>query len=157
MVNKSFDFYKDNLPYGFPVTKQVLWTTVSKPELEVSPETSYILFVKEITYFMTEDFDISAGTLRFTHSDEAAPNSPIDITEADQLVALGEASVLVVFPTGTNKISGGFKYNIPVKCDASATESYKITQESAVTVSAGHLHITVHGWQMLKTDYEEVT
>lgn len=157
MVNKSFDFYKDNLPYGFPVIAQTTWEASDvTPTLDVAPETSYILFVKSISYIMTQDFAISAGDLTIGHSDAAAPNDVLTIDHEDQILSLGGVGGLEAFPTGTNKVFGEWKFDPPIKCDAASSESFEIKEGSALTL-VGHIHFTVHGWQMLKTDYEEVT
>ena len=155
MVNTSFEFYRDNLPYGYPVIQQVKWDSGSQTELDVTPESGYIMFVKGVSFMMTQTFDISAGDLTIGHSSATAPNDVITIDDPDQLLAMCESNILVAFPSGTNKITGSWCFHPPVRCDASASESFKISEGSALTL-AGEITFTVHGWQMLKTDYTEV-
>jgi len=156
MVNKSFDFYKDNLPYGHSVIRQVKWDSAAQPALDVAPEVGYILFVKGISFVMSQDFAISAGTMKIGHSLFVAPHETIEITDADQLLAQCEAVGLFAFPSGANKIHGSICFNPPEQCDADSTESFKILEDPAVTMT-GDIILTVHGWQMTKAEYNEVT
>ena len=156
MVNKSFDFYKDNLPFGYPVIRHAEWSNGSTTELDVAPETGYILFVKNITFIMTQDFAISAGDLTIGHSDASAPNDVLTIDHQDLLLSMENISALVAFPSGTNKVTGGWKYHVPVRCKDSDSESFEIKEKTALTL-VGNIHFTVHGWQMLESAYNEVT
>lgn len=155
MVNKSFDFYKDNLPYGYTVIRHVEWDSATQPALDVAPEVGYILFVKGISFIMSQDFAISAGTMKIGHSLFAAPHEIIEITDADQLLAFCEVVGLFAFPSSTNKIQGSWCFHPPERCDADSTESFKIIEDPAVTI-VGNIILTVHGWQMTKTEYNEV-
>ena len=156
MVNTNFEFYRENIPYGYPVIAHTTWSNGSTPELDVAPESGYILFVKKITFIMTQTFAISAGDFTIGHSSDTAPNEVMTIDHEDLLLSMENISALVAFPSGTNKVTGGWTYMVPIKCDAAASEQFEIKEGSALTL-AGEIHITVHGWQMLKTDYTEVT
>lgn len=157
MVNTSFEFYRDNLPFGYPVIRKVTWTNASHTELDVAPESGNILFVHGISFLMSQDFAISAGDLTIGHSSATAPNDVITITDEKEFLALCDSSILAAFPSGTNQLNGSWCFKPPVRCRNSDAESFEIKEGNSITISAGTLIMVVHGWQMAESEYNEVT
>ena len=160
MVNTSFEFYKDNIPWGKPVKVKGKWDSSNQVETKAEPQTGYVLFVREISFVMTQDFALS-GTLAFMriqHSSADGTNEYLrfDIAEEQELLAACEGAVReITIPSGTTNIHGTIKFDPPVKCLQSGPEYFTVIEVPTLTV-VGTIWFTISGWQFTETEYNEV-
>lgn len=160
MVNTSFDFYKDNIPWGKPVKVQGKWDSSSQPETKAEPQTGYVLFVRELSFVMTQDFALSGTSafMRIQHSSADGTNEylRLDIAEEQEILAACEGAVReVAIPSGTTNIHGTIKFDPPVRCLQSGPEYFTVIEEATLTV-VGTIWFTISGWQFTGTEYNEV-
>jgi len=157
MVDTTLDIYKQNVPLGFPVIQKDTWNVSLQPEIKVEPADGYILFIKNISFLMTDTFELSGADayLRVEHSEADGTNvyTRIDFAVANELLAMCDASLLVEHPSGTPEIIGSFCFHPPIRCRSSQDQYFTIIEEGTLTV-AGEIQLTVNGWQMLETDFD---
>lgn len=158
MVDTTLEIYKQNVPLGLPKIVKDTWDSANQPEIQMVPESGYILFVRGVSWLMTQDFELSVGSMRMEHSEADGSNTyfRLDFAEANELLAMSnEANILVEHPTGTNELIGSFCFFPPIRCRSSKNNQYfTIIEEGTLTV-VGDIFITVHGWQMTETEYDE--
>lgn len=160
MVNTSFDFYKDNIPWGKPVKVKGKWDSSNQVETKAEPQTGYVLFVRELSFVMTQDFALSGASayMRIQHSSATGSNeyTRLDIAEEQELLAACEGAVReIAIPSSTTNIHGTITFDPPVKCLQSDTEYFTVIEEATLTV-AGTIWFTISGWQFTETEYNEV-
>lgn len=158
MVDTTLEIYKQVVPFGLPKVQKDVWNSGSKPEIKVEPDDGYILFVKAISFKMTDDFELSVGSMRMQHSLADGSNAylQLDITDSDELLAMCESLSSLEKPASSVHLVGAFSFHPPIRCRSSATptEYFTVIEEGSLTV-AGDIFITVHAWQMLETDFDE--
>jgi len=160
VVSKSFDFYLNNIPYGYPVKVKGKWDSSSQTETKAEPQTGYVLFVRELSFVMTQDFALSGTSafMRIQHSSADGTNEylRLDIAEEQELLAACEGAVReVAIPSGTTNIHGTITFDPPVRCLQSGSEYFTVIEEATLTV-AGTIWFTISGWQFTETEYNEV-
>jgi hypothetical protein len=160
MVNTSFQFYKDNISYGYPVKVKGKWDSSNQAETKAEPQTGYVLFVREISFVMTQDLAFSGASayMRIQHSSATGSNeyTCLDIDEAQEILAACEGAVReVAIPSGTTNIHGKIEFDPPVKCLESESEYFTVIEEATLTV-VGTIWFTISGWQFTETEYNEV-
>lgn len=158
MVDTSFTFYKNNVPFEFPQWFKETWTSASKATLTAAPFTGHILFVKEMCFLTSQDFEISVGTMQLKHSDADGSNQYFqhDFATANELFSACEETHAFTHPSGTNEIHGCLKFDPPIKLRQSTSKTFTIADENSVTI-VGTIEMTLKGWSMTETDYDEVT
>jgi hypothetical protein len=157
MVNTSFTFYKNNVPFEFPQWFKETWTSSSKVTLTAAPFTGHILFVRELCYMISQDFEISVGTMRMKHSDADGSNQyfQYDFATANELISASASVHPFIHPSGTNEIHGRFTFDPPIKLRQSTGKSFTVADQGSVTI-VGSIEMTLRGWSMTETDYDEV-
>ena len=160
IVNKSFDFYLNNVPWGYPVKVKGKWDSSNQAETKAEPQTGYVLFVREISFVMTQDlaFSGTSAYMRVQHSGADGSNeyTRLDFDEAQEILAACEGAVReVAIPSGTTNVHGTIKFDPPVKCLQSESEYFTVIEEAALTV-VGTIWFTISGWQFTETEYNEV-
>ena len=157
MVDTTLEIYKQNVPMGIPKIVKDTWNSASKPEIQMVPESGYILLVRGVSWLFTQDFELSVGSMRMEHSKADGSNvyPRLDFAEANELLAMSnQATILVEHPVSTNELVGAFDFQPPIRCRASQSEYFTIIEEGTLTV-VGDIFITVHGWQIEESEYDE--
>lgn len=157
MVTSSFPFYKDNVPYGHPFFVSGVWNSSSKPAIILTPLDGNVAFVKEIRFSMTQDFNITAGSMIIKHSEANGSNKYLYLV-IDSLGALfSKASEVIelTIPSGTTRFNGVIEFKTPVKVFKSENHTFSII-ESLATVT-GTINIEIVGWTWYESDYNEAT
>lgn len=136
------------------------WDSTTQTETKAEPQTGYVLFVREISFIITQDFALSGTTayMRIQHSSATGSNEYIrlDIAEEQELLAACEGAVReVTIPSGTTNIHGTIKFDPPVKCLQSGPEYFTVIEEGSLTV-VGTIWFTINGWEFTETEYNEV-
>ena len=157
MVDTTLEIYKNNVPLGYPVIAKGKWDSTDQDELVVTPESGYILFVKGVSFLLTDNFALS-GTdayMRFEHSSADGSNkyTRLDIGDENELLALCEANALIESLFAAQVMTGSFCFMPPIRCRSSASEYFHVVEEATLTVTS-EIYFTVHGWQMLETEYD---
>lgn len=160
MVNTSFEFYRDNIPFGKPVKVSGKWDSSNQTETKAEPQVGYILFVRELSFVMTQDLAFSGASayMRIQHNSADGSNeyTRLDIDEAQELLAACEGAVReVAIPSGTTNIHGTIKFDPPIRCLESASEYFTVIEEATLAV-VGTIWFTISGWQFTETEYNEV-
>lgn len=160
MVNTSFEFYKNNIPFGKPVKVSGKWDSSNQVETKAEPQVGYVLFVRELSFVMTQDLAFSGASayMRIQHSGADGTNeyTRLDIDEAQELLAACEGAVReITIPSGTTNIHGTIKFDPPVRCLQSGPEYFTVVEEATLTV-VGTIWFTISGWQFTETEYNEV-
>jgi hypothetical protein len=157
MVNSSFPFYKDNIPYGHPFGVGDVWNSGTKPTITFTPVTGYVGFVKYIKFHATLTFDITAGAMIIKHSLGDGSNEYFyaSIGSGEELLVKACDITAYAWPTGQNKIGGVLELPAPVKCFSSAGHTFTISDSSSTV--AGEINLEICGWQWLESEYNEAT
>jgi len=87
----------------------------------------------------------------------ASSNQYLEITISDAQEFLGMANELrgFQFPSSTYNVQGVIKFDPPLKMRKSLGHTMTISA-SGLTV-AGTIWMSLHGWSMTETEYDEVT
>lgn len=157
MVDTSFIFYKNNVPFEFPQVFEGKWDSGSKTAITATPYTGHVLFINEMRFWATGDLAFSVGTMTIKHSAASGSNQYLEIVIADAEALLGMASEFrgFQFPASTYNVQGVIKFDPPVKLRQTTGQTMTIS-ETTLTV-AGSIWMSLHGWSMTETDYDEVT
>lgn len=157
MVDTTLEIYKQNVPFGLPKIVKDKWDSSDQPEIQMAPESGYILLVRGVSWLLTQDFELSVGSMRMEHSKADGSNAyfRLDFAEANELLAMSnQANILVEHPISTTELIGAFDFFPPIRCRSSQNEYFTIIEEGTLTV-VGDIFLTVHGWQMTETEYDE--
>lgn len=158
MVDTTLEIYKQNVPFGYAKPVKGTWSVGSTPEIKVEPSTGYILFVKKVSFKMTDDFELSGSSayMRMQHNKADGSNVYLrmDIEDSDELLAMCESVSSVDKPSSTIHIVGALDFFPPIRCRQSLSEYFTIIEEGSLTV-AGDVFITVHAWQMQEAEFDE--
>lgn len=158
MVDTSFIFYKNNVPFEFPQVFREKWDSSSQTTLTATPYTGHILFINEMRFWASGDLAFSIGSMTIKHSVASGSNQYLTIatiTEEQELMALASELRGFQFPSGTYNVQGVIKFDPPLKMRQSTGQTMTVS-ETTLTV-AGTLWMSLHGWSMTETDYDEVT
>ncbi len=156
MVNTSFTFYKANIPFEYPQIFEGKWDSGSKTTITATPYTGHILFISELRFMATADLAFSVGSMIIQHS-TASTNQYLEttITDAEELIGMANELVGFQFPASTYNVQGVIKFDPPLKMRQTLSQTMTIS-ESTLTV-AGTIWMSLHGWSMTETEYDEVT
>lgn len=158
MVDTTLEIYKQNVPFGYPKIVKGEWDSSVQPEIKVEPATGYIMFVKRISFKMTDTFELSGTNayMRMEHNKADGTNvyQRLDFADSDELLAMCESVSSVGKPASTTHVVGAFDFSPPIRCRQSLSEYFTIIEEGSLTV-AGDIFITVHAWQMQETEFDE--
>jgi hypothetical protein len=157
MVDTTLEIYKQNVPFGLPTIKKDLWDSSDQPEIKVEPESGYILFVKGVSFIMTDtcEFSGTSAYMRIKHSTANGTNIylQIDIADTNELLAMCEQVSAFEKPTSTPYLAGHINFFPPVRCRSSQSEYFTVIEEGTLAV-AGEITIIVHAWQMLESEFD---
>lgn len=156
MVDTSFEFYKNNVPFEYPQIFEGKWDSGSQSTITATPYTGHILLINEMRFLATSDLAFSAGTMTIKHS-AASSNQYLELTISEEEELFGLASELkdIQFPASTYKVHGVIKFDPPLKMRGTSSQTMTISA-STLTV-AGSIWMSLHGWSMTETEYDEVT
>jgi len=163
VVDTTLAIYLDNVPFGYPYFSEFkTWNSSNKATLTATPETGFVLFVKEVRFVMTVSLAFSSGKFHIKHSGsgENQPELDIEIDDSEQILHLADGDLQHLefpFPMSTYLKKGRIPFNPPVKLLDDLTETLTINDDASLplTISGGSIVWNIVGWQMTEAEYSE--